>query len=443
MKHGRIRLVLAIAVLAIALVVPTVAAADGWVLNRGLIGFSMGGTEWAQPQVSGHWAAYLARPTAGLWSLYVYDLGRDVGPVQIAHDAVWNVDTPAISGDNVVYQMGFDIYVKNVSTGALKTITSDGLTTLEVAPAISGKYVVWSAYNGVDSDVWGKDFTSTKPKFLIAGGAGNQGEPAIYGTRVAYRDATTILPGAGQIKVKTIGSTAAPKMITNNLIDQNSPSIGDHLVAWRAQVGGVWVIRYYNYDTALTYDGPSDPAQDMQNPQVAGDRILFDYSNGSDKDMWVFDVRAHRSSGSLMTSFAMPNTSSDEIWGTIGGNSAVYLSNGFPYWAKFAVPSVSIGSVPTRVPHHGHIHLKGYLTDQGVPLAYTTAYVEKYSSTTGKWNKVKTLTTSRTGYYSYTTPTLHSKTKYRVAYDGSITLFASGISRHFSAVSSVRTGWPR
>jgi hypothetical protein len=159
--------------------------------------------------------------------------------------------------------------------------------------------------------------------------------------------------------------------------------------------------------------------------------------------MWVFDVRAHRSSGSFMFSFAMPNTSADEIWGAIGGNTAVYLSNGYPYWAKFAVPSVSIGSVPTRIPHHGHIHLKGYLSDQGVPLSYTTVYVEKYSSTTGKWNKVKTLTTSKTGYYSYTTPTLYSKTKYRVAYDGSITLFSSGMSRHFSAVSSVRTGWPR
>lgn len=61
----------------------------------------------------------------------------------------------------------------------------------------------------------------------------------------------------------------------------------------------------------------------------------------------------------------------------------------------------------------------------------------------GKWALVKTIKTSASGAYSYTTPTLHSKTKYRVAYDGSIRQLGPGIARHFSAVSSVRTGWPR
>jgi hypothetical protein len=437
MRLGRVRVAMVIGVLAIALLVPATAMANGWILERGLIGFSIG-QEWTRPVVSGHWAVYMTRPTAGLWSLRSYDLGSGRTTL-LASDASFNVDEPAISGDWVAYQVGLDIHVKNILTGVVKNVTNDGLTTLEVAPSISGKYVVWSAYNGSNWDVWGKDFTSTHAKFLIAGGASNQGEPSIYGTRVAYTDAAA--PGLGQIKVKTIGSTAGAKMITNNLLDQNSPSMGDHMVAWRARVSGIWVIRYYNYDTALTLDGPSDATYDMQNPQVAGDRILYDFSDGADKNMFVFDIRAHRSSGPFMFSFAMPNTDADEIWGSISGNTAVYLSNGYPYWAKLAVPSVSIGAVPLRVPHNGHIHLRGTLSDQGIPLSYTSLSVEKYSG--GKWVKVKTITTSRTGTYSYTTPTLHSKTKYRVAYEGSIMLFNPGMAQHFSVVSAVRTGWPR
>lgn len=442
MKTGRYGVALVAIVLAAALLAPTAAMANGWILERGMLGGFFIFTEWTRPDISGNNAVYQSRatfPTTGKWSLNRFDLRTGITST-VATSATWDVDECAISGDWMVWQVGADIHAKNLKTGVKKNVTNDGLTTLELAPAISGTYVVWSAYNGSNWDVKGKNLASTSPPFTIASGAGDQSQPSIHGKRVAYRDA--VILSAGQIKVKTIGSSSSAKMITNNLVDQNSPSIGDHLVAWRVKnTDGFWMIKYYNYDTGGTSNGPSDSTVDMQNPQVSGDRILYDYYTGAGtlKDMFVWDVRAARS---FAAPLAMPNTGGDEIWGKISGNSAVYLSNGAPYWAKLAVPSLSVGSVPRRIAHGARIRLKGTLSDQGVPIGKANLRVERYSS--GKWIKVTTIKTTSSGTYSYYTPKNYSKRQYRVAYDGNIGfIFSPGTATHFSKVSSVRTAWPR
>jgi hypothetical protein len=220
------------------------------------------------------------------------------------------------------------------------------------------------------------------------------------------------------------------------------PAIGNHLVAWLSPNGdGHAMVRTYNYDTREWVYGPTSASFDMRDPQVAGDRILYGVSNGSDLDLYVFDVRARRVDSVFVRSFAMPNTSADQLAGRIAGNSCVYLSNGRPTWAKLEVPSVTIASVPKRVPHHGHIHLKGTVSDQGMPLGKVPLRIERYSG--GRWVLVTTITSSTTGSYSYKTATLHAKTKFRVAYDGRVYPTSAEIIQHFSAVSATRTGWPR
>jgi hypothetical protein len=437
MKLGRLRLALTVAVIAIVLLVPTVAMANGWFLERNLFGMTMG-VGYSAPDVSGDWVVLRTRAVVpgALWGLTKVDL-RSGTSSAFASDPYQDVGAPAVDGYWVAYEVDSDIYVKNLATGVRKRITSDGDFIEEASPVISGKYVVWTVY-GSTMDIYGKDFTSTKPAFPIAVGVGDQSDPSIHGTRVAYREALS--PSVAHIKVKAIGSSAGARVIAEDTVDQEAPSIGSHLVAWRAYVGGHWMIRYHNFDTGETLDGPSSSSYDMVNPQVSGDRILYDVSNGSDQDAHVFDVRVRRASGVGVSSFPLPGTGADESSGKISGSACVYMSGGSPMWAKLAVPSLTIGSVPTRVPHHGHIHLKGTLSDQGVRIGGASLRVEKYSG--GHWILVKTLTTSASGAYSYQTPTLHSKTKYRVAYDGNRSLFGAGVTQHFSAVSSVRTGWP-
>ena len=441
MKLGKVRWVMVAAVLVIALLVPMVAMASGFVLEKSLIGGLFVFTTYTEPDVSGNNCVYLAKSTlvpGAKWQLGREDLRTGHQSI-IASDTTFDIDSPAIDGDWVVWEVGGDIRAKNLTTGVVKKITNDALTTVEITPVVSGRYVVWAAFNGTDWDVWGKDLATSHAKFLVAGGSGNQSEPSIYGTRVAFRDASVVAPGAGQIKVKTIGSSAGPKLITSNLLDQNSPSIGSHLVAWSVQGIGHLIVKYYNYDDDTTSIAASADV-DIFNPQVSGDRILYDYSNGTDKDTWIYDARAARG-WPFPLAFPIDNTSGDEIWGKISGNNFVYLSNGLPYWGKLAVPSLSVGSVPTRIAAGTRITLKGKLSDMSVPVGGVSLDVERRSG--NKWLKIKTITTTSSGAYSYSTPKNTVKTQYRVAYNGMFAFLGPTWLTHFSAVSSVRTAWPR
>jgi hypothetical protein len=444
MKTGRVRLALIVATMAAVLLVPAVASANSWVLERSLIGgfFSFG--TYTQPDVSGDNVVFLAKstlvPTAH-WDLYRYNLVTAAQSV-IATDATFDIGSPMISGSWVTWGVGGDIHAKNISTGVKKSVTNDGLSTVEISPALNGTYVVWAAWNGTDWDVYGKNLATTAAKFLIAGGSGDQSEPSIFGKRVAYRDASIVAPGAGQIRVKTIGSTASAQLITNNLVDQHDPSVGDHMIAWRTLNGtGHMMVRYYNWDTN-SFGVVASQTVDVYNAQVSGDRVLYDYSNGSDKDTWVFDARINRNATSLILPFAVASTTSDETWGKLRGNAFVYLSGVLPYYATLDVPSVSIGSVPKRIAHRGRLKLKGKLSDMGIGIGGADLRVEKYVS--GRWNLVTTIHSSSSGTYSYTTAKNPSgKTRYRVAYDGSFALFGPSWLTHFSAVSSERVAWPR
>jgi hypothetical protein len=220
-----------------------------------------------------------------------------------------------------------------------------------------------------------------------------------------------------------------------------SPTIGDHLVVWLVHnAAGKDMIRYFDYNTGATYDGPSGATYDMVNPRVSGDRILYNTPNGSDHDLFVFDTRLAKTYGS-MASFKLAGTGDDEKMGAISGNEVVYIAGISPIWGRLAVPSISLNSVPKRIPRHGHIHLKGSISDQGHRIGYASLGIERYAS--GAWTRIKTLTASSTGTFSYKTPTAHSKTPYRVVYDGRIAIAAPGALTHLSTVSATKTAWPR
>jgi hypothetical protein len=438
MRRSGVRILVVLACALAMALAPAAALADGWALERGLIG---GPTtaEWASPDVSGNWVVFLVRGAfPDPYGLGRIDL-RTGSNLIVATDLVDGLESCAVDGDWAVYTAGGDIHAKNLATGVLKHVTNDGGATDDSEPAISGKYVVWEVDNGLDTDIWGRDISTMHAKFLIAGGDGSQLRPSIYGKRVAYRSELTGFDG--QIMVKTIGSSTPAVNVSGGSGDHYAPSIGSHLVAWLTENGsGMSKIRYYNYDTGETLDGPSATTYDMLEPQVCGDRILFRMANPGGTAMYVFDIRARRSVPGSAFSFSMPDTASNEVAGKIAGDCFVYLNGGLPTWGKLLVPSMTIGSVPKRVAHHGHIHLKGKVSDQGVAIGYAPLRVEKYSG--GKWVLVKTLEATASGNYSYTTPTLHAKTKFRVAYDGSLLWFSPGFTQHLSAVSAVRTGWP-
>lgn len=436
MKTGRFRVALLIAVLTLAVLAPATAMASAWFNPRGLLGLSLM-ADYNEPDISGSNIIYTTRSTAigAKWYLRRFNLTSG-GTYTFVSDAVYDLQQPAISGDWVVWTRNHDIRAKNIKTGTTKNVTNDGGTTDELAPQVSGNYVVWQAWDGSSWNVKAKNLTTTGSPFTVAAGSANQWSPSIYGKRVAYLDNSN---GHSNVYVKTIGSSAAPKKITDNGINQFDPSIGDHLVAWRV-TDGDYMIRYFNYYTGETYNGPTNAAQPLLNPQVAGDRILYNISNGSDQDLYVWDARVAKASAPY-ASFLLADSTANDHWGKISGNSVAYMSGSSPYKGRLAAPSISLASVPKRIRHGARLHLKGSITDQGQRIGGAKLGIERYGS--GKWSRIKTITASSTGSFSYYTPKNYSKKQYRVVYDGVWVLFQATARNHLSTVSGSKTAWPR
>jgi hypothetical protein len=212
-------------------------------------------------------------------------------------------------------------------------------------------------------------------------------------------------------------------------------------VAWVVQnPAGKWMIRYFDYNTGETHDGATSDTYNMENPEVSGDRILYSTSNGSTLDLDLWDARLAGSPGNWPY-VGLVSSGADDSMGMIAGNEVVYMSGNYPSWGRLAVPSISLNSVPTRIARGGHIHLTGSISDQGHRIGGASIGIEKYAS--GAWTRVKTLTASSTGTFSYQTPKIYAKTKYRVVYNGRMILFGAGALDHFSTVSATRTAWPR
>ncbi len=290
----------------------------------------------------------------------------------------------------------------------------------------------------VSTTSWARTSPLTARSSLCWGGDHNQTFPAIYGKRVAYLDNKT---GSDTVWVKTIGSSAQPLHVTDDGHLQSSPDIGSHLVVWlTGNASGKQAVRYYDYNTGLYATGPSSTVNDMVDPQVSGDRIIYSTWDGLDYDLYLFDARlakAHPTEASI----PIATTANQDRYGRIDGNELTYMSGNIVYYVRLAVPGISLNSVPKRIPHLGHIHLKGSISDQGQRIGGASLGIEKYGS--GKWTRIKTITASSTGTFSYQTPHNHSKTLYRVVYDGKLDHFGAQSADHLSTVSAVKTAWPR
>jgi hypothetical protein len=440
MKAHRLRVVLIAAVVVAALAVPTVAVAGQWTVSRAIIGVQDDDRPLGMPDIGGSSIAYGQVAGSGRWALRIFSLKTGAPSYDYGYedqDILW----PAVSGDWTAWQVNGDIRAKS-ATGGSFPVTSDAQVRVDTLPAVStadGQYVVWQSSLAGDIDVRGKNLGIDGTVFTIASGPGSQWAPAIHGKHVAYLDNSS---GQWVVHVKTIGSSAAPLEIPNaNGSPQTDVDIGDHLVAWTSLNGfGHYAIRYYDYDTGLISEGPSDQFYDAVAPHVSGDRIIYSMYNGADDDLYVYDTRIARTNP-LGARLPLATTNTHDRSGAIDGNNIAYMSQDIVYFGRLAAPSISLKTVPNRIPHNGHIHLTGSISDQGHRIASAALEIEKYAS--GKWTKFKAITANAAGEFAYKTPHNHSKTRYRVVYNGKVTVTAAEAAGHMSTVSAVKTAWPR
>lgn len=438
MGTGTSRAACAFAAIALVLVMmPAAATASPWVTERAITGNLVPGILYATPVISGNNIVYGSTASGGHQALHWFSLTSATSSPFFS-DATNPATQPQISGDWVVWSLNNDIRAKRLGTPTVRNVTNDGDTTAELSPDVSGTYVVWWANDGVSWNVRAKNLVSSAAPFTVAGGAGNQFAPSVSGKRVAYLDDSN---GHPNVYVKTIGSGAAPLKITNDAVDQSDPDIGSHLVAWLVpNADGHKMIRYYDFNTGETSDGPTSATADMSAPEVSGDRILYSVSNGSDQDLYVWDTRIARLYA-LYDGTLLESTPTDEGSGSISGNEIAFISGDTPFWGRLAVPSISTRAVPRRIAHGARLHLRGSISDQGHRLGRVALGVERVVA--GKWQRFKTITASAAGTFSYYTPRNYSKRQYRIVYDGAWVLFLPGFGNHLSTVGSARTAWPR
>jgi hypothetical protein len=440
MRIGRLPALFIATSLALALATPTVLAASPWVITRGIIGVETGVPTFTAPDISGSSIVYGRRWDGLAHRLHAFNLARGAASWALIFNA-GGIDWQAVSGDWAVWQNNGDIGASGPPPFGISLVTTDHGDKLDERPAVStadGAYVVWQQQSAGQYDVRYKALGTTGLSGTLAGGVGNQTFPSIYGKRVAYLDDSS---GVNTVYVKTIGAGSASLKLTSDGKQQWSPDIGDHLVAWVAlNASGQLMIRYYDFDTGLVYDGPTSTTYNMVNPQVSGDRILYNRQHGPDYDLCVWDTRIAKSS-TTMASIEITSTVLGDLYGRMEGNQIAYLSGNVVYYARLGAPSISLKSVPTRIAHGGHIHLTGSISDRGHRIGGATIGIEKYAS--GVWTRVKTMTASTTGTFSYKSPRTYSKTKYRVVYNGRMSLFAAPAGEHLSTRSAVKTAWPR
>jgi hypothetical protein len=428
---GAFRVRLLLAAILLMLIAPTAAAASPFVMEWSIISRIESAME-SFPGISGDHVIYSRTDTSTV--VAVFDLVTGSRSLLQPADGQSMLNAK-ISGDWVVWTEGLGIWARNLKGGPARRVTDFG--GYPSVSTVDGAYVVWGATDGTTANVYAKNLATNGKVFMLTGGPYIQTAPVVYGKRVAYVDDSN---GHYNVCVKTIGSSAPPTRITDGPYDISSQSIGSHLVAWRVDNGsGQQVIRYYDFDTGMTYDGPSSTVYDMGAPYVSGDRILYSTGDISNHLLCVWDTRIAKTSPGSASFLVAEGGWVDG--GAIDGNQIAYSDGSEILYARLAVPSIALNSVPARIPHNGHIHLKGSISDQGIRIGGATLGIEKYAS--GKWTRIKTITASSTGSFSYQTPHNHSKTKYRVVYDGHVMVSEVPWTNHLSTVSAVKTAWPR
>jgi hypothetical protein len=447
-KKTRSRIARAAAVIVALLLLPGVALANPFSMDWSILGFDPTPPQYWNAYIDGSNIFYNVSTGAPLIPLWRYDLttGTHHSLPPTAGANAWGV---VGAGDWVAWIDNWNITVMNLKTGAIKHVTNepdfhfDQDSNVDISDA-DGAYVVWQWQQDISvTAIKGKNLGMNGAVFTLVGSSSNPKSPSIYGKRVAYEAHWN---GADNVWVKTIGSSAPPSRISSCGGDvslmQQSANIGDHLVVWNefSNQGGV-TMHYYDFYTRETHELHLGGGL-FYRLSVSGDRILYLMMTGPDTtEARVFDTRVAKSTPELASVEVSTEDSVHD--GTIDGNRIAFVDAGTRgmHFATLMVPTISLHSVPSRIPHGGHIHLTGYISDQGRRIGSAIMGIEKYAS--GKWIRVKTFTATSTGDFTYKTPKTYSKTKYRVVYDGYMSATAAPARNHLSTVSAVKTAWPR
>ena len=452
MKTLRFRVVLAMALLAAVLLIPTTATANGWFAERwltqlvpapaGIPVYNPGSiTPFSVIGVSGDNVVYLKRTTVPLskWEVDVINT-RTRAVTVVSDDPSVDMGQPVISGDWVVWvRDGNDIDAKNLATGVVKHVTTDGAVPQQWLPSVSGNLLVYSQFTGVNWDVYGYDLSRDDPPFAIATGAPLQVGARIYGDRVVYMEQVA---GKYNIFMKTFGSSDPPVKLGADGVDQKWPDIGERYVAWLVpNSSGKDMVKYYDLWTGVTHNGPTNTLHDMENPRVAGSQIIYNTDVFGSQDMYAWDA----SLDEWVTLTADAGVQNQQA---VDGDQVVYLSNGLPMLGKMIKPQIALSDAPASMSYNAVLKIKGTIEDFGRAIGNAPLVLQSWDPSAARWVPGTAFSADEHGAFEIATPANPTRTSYRIAYAGEYPSppwpdLGVGIGYHFSTASDATQANPQ
>lgn len=281
---------------------------------------------------------------------------REQGQLSAVTDQQYiNQLSPAVSGDKVVWAdvrsfVGYDIYLRNLSTGAERRLTTASAN--ERYPAIWGDKVVWEDNRNGNADIYlynlltnterrlttdpgeqtSPDVSGDRVVWLDRGGdepgihvydmvtrterlipaAESPQNPAIWGDEVVwedYRNAATFdecvqdpascaLLGNWDIYLYDL-ATDTERQITSDPRPQSVPDVSGDTVVWSDPRDDNWEVYSYDLSTDSERRITSDTATQWQ-PRISVDRIVWSDFANSNWDVTLYDLDAD--AGQLLTS---------------------------------------------------------------------------------------------------------------------------------------------
>ena len=211
-----------------------------------------------------------------------------------------NQISPAIYGTTVVWQESGDLYYKDVTGGGAVRLTDNGDEYPKFQPTICGTLVAWSEFRDEDN----RDHVYMKLLSDTGNGTpadttdttSNQIAPALSGRFLVWESWDGM---ATSLRGRRVGSPLFnPFDLCTAAGNQNAPSISDGLVAWEDDHLGHSQIYYYNLDNGLP--NPFLPgtllsgtlSSNQTQPCASANRIAWvDDRNGADnKDIYTRDI---------------------------------------------------------------------------------------------------------------------------------------------------------
>jgi beta propeller repeat protein len=195
---------------------------------------------------------------------------------------------PAISGDLVVYTdfsgVDADVWYTDLKTGTAHPVsTAPGDQQLT---GVSDNRIVFTDWNTMDVLVF--DVTAGVTTNLTNGAGSNSLDPAIGHNLVAWTDDRD---GNAEIYAKDL-STGEERRITNDLLVDEAPSVGDGIIAWERCDGYACDVFVYEWATGTTKQLTATPWASERFPDVRGRTVVFQREQGTpiDKDIVAYDL---------------------------------------------------------------------------------------------------------------------------------------------------------